>query len=187
MATLDDIDLDFSKEDWQDLVDSIIILVAGAAGEEEYSSAYLFVREAEEQQSLIEDGHYASAVIRQSTFYERLLTVNVVDKLEEMNERELYGAEEGFIANLGHRNRIQLAHLLGVVDQRERDILLDMAGWRNTVAHEWWYVAERENKEELCDIATTVVNLLCESLEELFEEADDDSVLNALDEPELDE
>ena len=104
MATLDDIDLDFSKEDWQDLVDSIIILVAGAAGEEEYSFAYILAREAEEQQSLIEDGHYASAVIRQSTFYERLLTVNIVDKLEEMNERELFGAEEGFIENLGHRN-----------------------------------------------------------------------------------
>lgn len=186
MATLDDIDLDFSKEDWQDLVDGIIILVAGAAGEEKYSAAYILAREAEEQQSLIEDGHYASAVIRQSTFYERLLTANIVDKFEEMNGRELYNAEEGFIEDLGHRNRIQLAHLLGVVDQRERDILLDMAGWRNTVAHEWWYVAERENKEELRDIATTVVKLLGESLEELFEEADDDSVLNSFDKPELD-
>jgi hypothetical protein len=185
MATLDN--LDFSEGDEEELVDSIIILIAGFTGHDEYSSAYILAREAEEQQSLIDDGHYASAVLRQSTFYERLLMGNIVDKFEEMNDRELYGSERGFIDDLGHRNKIQLAHLLSVIDQRERDILLNMAGWRNTVAHEWWYVAERENEKELRDVATTVVDLLCESVEEIFEDADEDSVLRSIEEQEFDE
>lgn len=172
--------LEIQESDWQDFVDTIVLLLAGSAEDKDYSSGYILAREIEEQLSLIKDGHYASAVIRQSTFYETLLTGNIMEKLEEMNNRKLYNSEKDFIENLGHTNRIQLAHLLGVIDQRERDILLNMASWRNNVAHKWWFVEERKNKDELHDVATTVVDLLTESMAELVEEADEDSVLTSI-------
>ena len=175
-TTRSSLDIDFEEFDWERFVDAIVLIISGAVQRDDFSSVYILSREVEEQQSLIQDGHYASAVLRQSTFFETLLNSNIKEEFEDITDRELYNSEEGLIDSLGHKNTVQLAHMLGIIDERERSILLDMANWRNTVAHEWWFVAERANQKELRDVATTVKDLLWESIEEMVENSDDDSL-----------
>lgn len=172
-----DHEVELGEIDWKGLIDGIILIAAGFSDTEGVSTVYLLAREAEEQQSLIEDGHFASAVIRQSTFFEYMLKRDIQNRFQEMVERDLFGSEQGFIEKLGHKNRVLLAHMLGLIDQRERDILMDMAEWRNTVAHEWWFVTERVNEKQLRDVAVTVNDLIWESIEEIVEQSDDETLV----------
>lgn len=176
------IDLNLDAEEWKAILDTLIPLLSDLVDDEDFGTIYVLARELEEQESLIEDGHFASAVLRQSTLFEHLLYMDIKGKFEENIGRDLYGSEEGFLNNLSHRNQIILAHMIDVVDQKERDILLEMANWRNTVAHEWWFISERQNKKELKDTATTTKNLLAESIEELIENSDSDILDDLLEE-----
>lgn len=186
-TSLPDLEIEVEEFDWERLVDTVVLLISGATQNEDFSTVYILAREVEEQTSLIEDGHYASAVLRQSTFFENMLTGSIKEEFEEMTDRDLYNSEEGFIDNLGHKNRIQLAHLLGVIDERERSILLDMANWRNTVAHEWWFISERTNEKQLKDVAGTVKDLLWESVEEIVEESEEDLLTDLVEDESLEQ
>lgn len=156
-------DIEWDKE----LIDGLVVLASTLlSDDEDFASAYLMAREVEEIQELVDEGHYAPALVRQSAFFEQLLTEAIQSKFEEIQDRDLFNAEQAFVGNLGHKNRIQLAHLLNVIDQRERDMLLSMATWRNEAAHSWWYILEKNDKKQLRDTATSIQKLLNEMLEE---------------------
>lgn len=136
----------------------------------------LMETELEAENELISGGQYKSVLIRQSAFFEALLTFRAQLTLQEQKSGVLSRNEIGVVEDMGHRDRIRLAHLFGQIDEEEHGLLQRMANWRNQIAHTSWHDFDAQDESQMESTAKQVRDLLQQRIadaEGRFEEVDD--------------
>lgn len=127
------------------------------------------------QNSLLDAGRYKAAVIRQSAFFEELLTFYSQLALQGQKEDVMSNSELKIIEQMGHRDRIRLAKLLGEISTDEHAHLQHMAQWRNRIAHTPWNDFSSQDESQIESVARHITEILqskIEGAEETFEEPD---------------
>lgn len=136
----------------------------------------LMKKEIEAQENLFENGQHKAALVRQSAFFEEYLTFASQIALQEQKDDVLSNKEISIIKNMGHKNRIRLAHLLGEIDEEDHALLQEMASRRNDIAHTAWSDFSSQDESQFRSIARRIRELLeryIEEAEENIEEGND--------------
>lgn len=129
----------------------------------------LMKKEKEAQQNLLENDQYKAALVRQSAFFEEYLTFSSQIALQKQKDDVLSSKEISIIKNMGHKNRIRLAHLLGEIDEEDHALLQEMAKRRNDVAHTAWSDFSSQEESQIRSIAQRIRELLERYIEEAEE------------------
>jgi hypothetical protein len=145
---------------------AVITIIAVWNDNEDMALLYPIAKEVDAQAELIDNRNFKSAVIRQSTFFEYLITRLVIKELEDQSGGDLTNSQQHAIDNMRHQQRIELAHLLGIITAEERDPLLEMAKTRNKVAHNWWILMDESEEEVIEKVARNIHGLIYSNIEE---------------------
>lgn len=122
--------------------------------------------EIEAERQLADEGHYRPLLVRQSAFYEELLTLWTMIAFQSYKEDTLTRRELEIIDQMGHTDRIRIAHLLGIIDEEEHGMLQSMATRRNDIAHNAWSGIEPEELTQIESISKGVLELLEDLIKE---------------------
>lgn len=126
----------------------------------------LMGKELEKQNRFFEQDLYRPLIIRQSAFFEDYLTLHCQLEFQALKEGTLANSELTLIDNMGHSARINLANLLGVIDQDDHDDLAEMAKVRNEIAHQAWTDTNNEQEARLRRVAERARDLLEKLMED---------------------
>lgn len=131
---------------------------------------FLIEKEIEEEQKMVNEGLYKPLIIRQSAFYEDLLKLRCQLELQDQKGDSLSNKEFKIIDNMGHRSRLRLARLFGVVEEHEHGMLQQMASKRNKIAHTAWPEIDSEEMSRIESTAKNVLSILESEIDEAQEE-----------------
>lgn len=136
----------------------------------------LIEEELENLDELINETQYKATVVRQSAFIEDFLKFHTQLSLQSQKGATLSSKEMNLIEQMGNKDRIRFAHLLGAIDEDEHSLLQDMASWRNRIAHTSWTDFDSQDESQIESIAKQVRGFLkdqIEQAEDFFEDVDD--------------
>lgn len=125
----------------------------------------LIQNELEEEEALLKQGQFKSLIVRQSAFFEELQILRSLLELQSLKEETLSSKELNIIEQMGHRDRLRFARLLGIIDEDEHGLLQDMAHWRNRIAHTAWPEFDAQDESQIQSTAERVNSLLEEELD----------------------
>lgn len=126
----------------------------------------LMEREIDDQQRLIEQESYKPLIIRQSAFYEDYLVYRSLLSLQELKNGTLSKKELQIVEQMGHRDRVRLAHLLGELDEQGHGLLQEMARWRNDIAHQAWSEFDSQEESQIESVGKRVYSRLKSQFEQ---------------------
>lgn len=117
--------------------------------------------EHERQEELLEDGHHKAAIVRQAGLFEWVLNAHIEERWAESQNAPLSGNQKQYIRSLpGIRHRINIASMLGALDESEEDIFRDLLSARNEVVHNPWFSVDPDRDEQLERLATEIHNYI---------------------------
>lgn len=125
----------------------------------------LIDNEIEEEEQLINGDFFKPLIIRQSAFFEDLLKLRCQLEFQEQKGGTLSLKEFDIIDNMGHKSRLRLARLFGVVDEQEHGILQQMASKRNKIAHTAWGEIDSQEQSQIKSTAQKVLSILKSEIE----------------------
>ena len=131
--------------------------------------------EYEAEEELLEENRFKETIVRQSAFMEDYLTLQCQLEFQGLKEDTLTNNELQLIEKMGHTPRVRLARLLGIVDKKEHDLLLNLAGKRNQIAHNSWTDFSEDDETIFEQIATRVHEMEKKWLDEAEETAEQES------------
>lgn len=133
----------------------------------------LIEQELEEEQVLIDQEQFKPLVIRQSAFFEDLLTFRSLLAWQEQKESTLSTSELSIIENMGHSDRLRVAHLFDIIDEDEHGILQEMARWRNQISHTAWPEFDSQQEAQIQSVGERIHDMLEEEIQAEEDELDE--------------
>jgi len=132
--------------------------------------------EVEAQRQLLDDGQFKPLIIRQSAFFEAYLELQSQLEFQELKEGTLSNKEMDVIEDMGHTDRIRLAHLFGVIDEGEHGYLQSMATLRNRIAHSPWGEFDSDEEQNIKVTAEKVLEILESEIEQANEALEENEI-----------
>ncbi|MFC6764775.1 hypothetical protein [Natrinema soli] len=105
-------------------------------------------------ENLIGENDFKTAIIRQSAFFEEFLAMTCVVKLGRNKKEALSNKDLGIVEQMGHSDRIRLARILRVINEKQHQRLQEMASMRNEIAHTPWTEFGEDKEKTIQRIAT---------------------------------
>lgn len=135
----------------------------------------LIENEHEEEEQLLEESRFKEVLIRQSAFFEDYLTLQCQLEFQNLKEDTLTNNELKLIEKIGHKPRIRLSRLLGIIDKKEHDLLLNLADRRNYIAHNSWTDFDDEEEALFQQVAFRVHEMEEEWMDEAEKAAEEEA------------
>lgn len=124
-------------------------------------------REYNSIENLIEQGYFKTAVIRESAFFEEFLVLMCVRRLRDNKLETLSNKDLNLVEQIGHSDRIRLARLLRILDEKQHGYLQEMAFRRNEIAHTPWREFNQSAEDDIQRVvvkANSVLSQLSDSM-----------------------
>ena len=102
---------------------------------------------------ILDNGDFKMAIVRMSAFFEEFLSVQCMMELRDQKGEDMSRKDLDLIEEMGHSDRIRLARLLRVLDEKQHGYLQRMASRRNEIAHTPWSSIDEERQEDIRDTA----------------------------------
>jgi hypothetical protein len=102
---------------------------------------------------LLDNEDFKMVIMRMSAFFEEFLSVQCMMKLRDEKMEDIANKDLDLVEEMGHSDRIRLARLLLVLDEKQHGYLQRMASRRNEIAHTPWSSIDEEKEEDIRDAA----------------------------------
>jgi hypothetical protein len=138
-------------------------------------------QEVKSQQELLSANQFKPLLIRQSAFFEGFLELHSQLAFQDQKDGPLSNKEMSLIEDMGHTDRIRLAHLFDVIDEEEHGHLQSMASLRNQLAHSPWDDFDADQENNIKATAKSVFEILNAKIEQADDCVEEDIDSQAID------
>lgn len=117
-------------------------------------------REYNSVEKLIEERYFKTTIIRESAFFEEFLVLMCMREFRDTKFETLSKKDLNLIEHMGHSDRIRLARLLRVLNEKQHGYLQEMASRRNEIAHTPWGEFSKEEEADIQRVAVKTHEIL---------------------------